>query len=260
MCILRSLVVLSLLLPSATLHAGEFEDIVFVGGQSNAKPQLADGVESALARADAFENLRVVVTRHGGTPIRFWLDEDLPTDHRRHPAQQKLKAPNWYEVDFKKSPGTPGPAAFLEKVFEEVEAAGRTPRLVGLVWFHGESDSENDGQVEVYRDRVEGLRGRLADDFHGGQPVPTVLVQVAVNEKYVPETFGTKDPERAGRIDRLRTIQAELAASSPTVAVVDSKPFERIDVWHVDWKSEPVSVLEELGIACGEALLELHGR
>lgn len=254
---LRALAFLLLLTPRAA--AQQPVDVVFVGGQSNAKPELADGVRAVLGADGRFENLRVVNKRHGGTPIRFWLDEGLPPDHRRSPARQKQAAPNWYQVDFMKAPGVRAPAAFLEKVFEEERAAGRAPRLAGLVWFHGESDSENDAQVAAYRDRLDDLRRRVSRDFAGGEAVPTVLVQVAVNEDFVPTSFGPRDPERVGRIDALRKIQAALAEEDATVAVVDSRPFERVDVWHVDWESEPVPPMQKLGEACGRALLGLHG-
>ncbi len=223
-------------------------------------PELADGVREVLEADGRFENLRVVNKRHGGTSIRFWLDEGLPADHRRHPARQELAAPNWYQVDFMKSPAVRAPAAFLEKVFEEERAAGRTPRLAGFVWFHGESDSENDAQVRAYRDHLDDLRARASRDFAGGEPVPTVLVQVAVNDTFVPTSFGPRDPERVGRIDALRGIQAAVAEEDPAVAVVDSRPFERVDVWHVDWKTRPVSPMQKLGRACSEALLGLDPR
>lgn len=243
---------------TAAAAAESFTDVVFVGGQSNAKSQLADGVEAALRASGRFENLRVCVKRHGGVPIRFWLDGDLPPGHRRHPAQKGLAAPNWYQVDFMKAEGTPGPAAFLERVFAEERAAGRTPRLAGLVWFHGESDSDHDKFVDAYRGRVAELRARVARDFRGGDPVPTVLVRVAVEEAFLPETFGPKDPARAGRVERISAVQAAIAAEDPRVAAVDSKPYQRRDVWHVEWETRPVSPLGELGEACGEALLGLH--
>ena len=84
-----------------------------------------------------------------------------------------------------------------------------------------------------------------------------MLVRIAATPDGVEEAFGEKDPERKRRIGEIADIQTSLADDEPLVAVVDSEPYERIDIWHVDRQTEPTSPLEKLGEECGKALLGL---
>ena len=182
--------------------AGEFVDVFIATGQSNAwgpaddglwfdsgsnNPtyEFGQGVASVLESSDKFSNPVVVLEGAPGQPLgQWWWDGN---------EQIVFNAPNvLYKLQFFDA-ANPG-VGTLDAKFQEIIAAGNTPRFRGLFWFQGENDGGYNGSSTpnpatpdaTYKVRWNGFVDQIAADVGSSDfnfVVNTVgMVDPAIND------------------------------------------------------------------------------
>jgi len=186
----------------------EVVDLYFVGGQSNANASLRDGVIAGMLDNPQFTNAQVVHQNHNGNPLREWLTLS---------GDQPVKGVN-YLNDFFNPDGT----GALQAAISSLIAEGKTPRLRGLFWFQGETDTTQQWHVDPYKARFQAMLSLIASEAGLDEPLPFVIAQVDADETKL------NNPEYWQRYNELRQIQLEIANESPVGAAVDTRLWPRV--------------------------------
>lgn len=129
-------------------------DVFFMGGQSNAKVDVAAGIADALRMSGQFDEPTVVWNRHSGQPIARWFDGG--------PRE-------FYDEDLFGQSGTYDQDGQIQGLLEkEINSAGGPHPFLGFFWWQGEADANASG---TYTTKFLGLMDQLATDL--GQAIGT---------------------------------------------------------------------------------------
>jgi hypothetical protein len=197
--------------------------VFFAGGQSNARPNWADGVASALydhyKDSSAFIVLNI---NHKGQPISKWAD-----GVRRSLYYDDYGYINETMYDFIKKPYV----------------------LRGMLWFQGESDADSVGSA-MYKERFTQLVGWLKEDF-GVQKLDVVLALIDMNQGREYDSLPKSEGVTREAIDLLRERQMEVATELGGM-YYDTRPYKRVDIWHMSNNEYP-----KIGYAMGSIMADL---
>ena len=210
-----------------------------VGGQSNAKPDWASGVERALRDSGRYENMLVVHAYHPGCGLYQWWEKDDPA--------------HLYLEDFFNEDNT----GLLETKLTGIEAAGDTWSFQGFFWLQGEGDTVPNATA-WYGHRFTTMLGQLQDDLAMDEPFPFVIGVIDANQSPEYDDDLAAMGKTREDIEAVRQVQFALAQAAPHGVALDTRGYRRGDVWHVsrDYRV-PLEerVIYQLGYDFGEAYL-----
>jgi hypothetical protein len=217
-------------------------DIVIVAGQSNARPQFAEGVSAALDASDRYDEPEVFHRFHSGNKIREWV------------AGSGLyePGPNYLE-DF----WSPEGDGDLQQRVAELEDRGLTWDIVGFVWFQGEADSAREYDRVPYPSRFLYMLNALEFHFGLDHDIPFVITLIDYNGDEDALANAYRTPED---IELTREMQQGIGDDAAVGAWIDSRPWPRLDLWHVGEHGHPSGVYapsEAFGSYAGASLLAL---
>lgn len=241
--ILRVLLACVLAFASVSARGGaDHVDIVIVAGQSNARPQFAEGVEAAIEGSGRFAAPVVFHRFHSGNKIREWVAG----------SGNYVPGPNYIE-DFWNPRGT----GDLQEYAALLDARDLSWDIVGFVWFQGEADSARDYDRIAYPARFLYMLNALRFDFELDHPVHFVITQIDFNGDVEALADAFRTPED---IELTREMQAGIAADSFVGTCADSRLWPRHDLWHLGDHAHPSGLYgpsTEFGRFAGETLLTL---
>lgn len=206
-------------------------DVFFVGGQSNAKPEFAHGIEEVLRASGRYPQLRVVYINHSGRMIACWWDVSANalapyylTDFLNPAYPAPVITP--LDRDASGKPKSINTKGALKTALDEIAAAGDTGRVSGFFWFQGETDAPVRLPVQTlefyrahYGAALTAMLARIAGDLNHGEPVPFALARIA-----------TGKGDRSDQICNyalISHVQQEVADASPVGVALDTETYTR---------------------------------
>jgi autotransporter-associated beta strand protein len=187
-------------------------DIFFMGGQSNAKFDVALGIQDVLTKSGQFNNPDVVWINHPGKQLMNWSDNQvagLPVQFPREFYDSDLFGlTGTYNKDFL-------PQGKLQKA---LSGYGGPHKFRGFFWWQGESDQMN-GTSFAYAARFLGMMNQLAADT--GQSIGTGPEQW---------TYHIALPDDVARsFETIRRAQIAMIDANPTQGTYfDTRPYPRL--------------------------------
>jgi autotransporter-associated beta strand protein len=207
-------------------------DVFFMGGQSNAKIDVAIGIEDALRKSGLFNNPTIVWNRHSGQAISGWLDSSTPRA--------------FYDEDLFGQSGSYDQDGQAQGLLEtEMNAAGAPRRFRGFFWWQGEADAT---ASSTYATKFQALMSELAADL--GQAIGT-----AADEW----TYHIALPDDVAQsYEAIRAAQTAMIDANATVSTYfDTRPYPRLGG---DDNPHPPQDLDYfVGVDMANQFLELRG-
>ncbi len=207
----------SLLFLSLNICHAAHINVFFAGGQSNARATWASAIENSLVDSGV-ENVMMVHDYHGGNWLGSWWNPytNSPSDN--------------YLNDFFNPAGT----GLLQQTLENITNNGDTFSFSGFFWFQGEGDQNGAAHRDRYVDNFVEMTNRLQFDISGEStrkfPIATALIDVSDYDLYLELALQSyPDPD----LNELRQFISAYADSNPDVVAVDSRGFDRYDLFHL---------------------------
>ncbi|MEA2069627.1 MAG: sialate O-acetylesterase [Verrucomicrobiota bacterium] len=206
-------------------------DVFFMGGQSNAKIDVAIGISDTLKKSGQFTDPEVVWIRHSGQAVSQWFDGVPRT---------------FYDEDLFGQTGTYDQDGETQGLLEtEINSAGGPHAFRGYFWWQGEADASATG---IYATKFLGMMNQLAADL--GQPIGT-----GTNEW----SYHIALPDDVAQsYEAIRAAQIAMVDSNETVSTyLDTRPYPRLSG---DTNPHPPQDLDYfIGIDMANRFLALHG-
>jgi hypothetical protein len=178
-------------------------DVFLVTGQSNAKIELARGIEDTLRASGRFPDLKVLWINHSGRSLATWYDNGPKAN---------------YAADFFSTDGSG--SGLLESA---MSGDGGPHTFRALFWFQGEADMQPDG-LQKYHQRFTGMLDRLSQDLGKGPEFAKsgLRYHLALVDRQ------DADPEA------IRTVQRKMVADhSAHAGLIDTRDYVRWDGLHI---------------------------
>jgi len=211
-------------------------NVFFAGGQSNAKVAWSSAIAAGLQEGYG-STLVMAYTNHSGTALSQWFTTTPQV---------------YYSSDFWNASGT----GFLQSQIRAITNAGDQAVFRGVFWFQGESDTGDAGSMVAYTNRFKAMMAQLKQDFAITNDVRFCLAIIDGN----PDPFYDDPANTGGRtrtdIDTLRTNQIILC-SDPLGSYVDTRGYERSDLWHL--KTSSPDEVSRAGLAMSAAYTNKFG-
>lgn len=208
------------------------DDVFFMGGQSNAKIDVAAGIADTLRVSGQFNNPRVVTIRHSGQPISRWFSSGTPRE--------------FYDQDFFGLTGTYDQDGLPQGLLQTALASPGGPHAFrGFFWWQGEADANLSA---AYSANFLGLLDRLVADT--GQTRGTGPNQW---------TFHLALPDDVARsYEAIRAVQIDFANQNASAGTYfDTRPYPRLNGDTNPHPSEEIDYF--IGVELARQLLALRG-
>ncbi|MBB6429701.1 AAA family ATPase [Algisphaera agarilytica] len=130
------------------------------------------------------------------------------------------------------------------EAWESLLEEGLNPRLAGIIWYQGESDTSlNNPDPHAYSQQLQTIFELISDELNDGQPAPKTIVRIR------PATEPNHSNDHV-----IRQLQVQVAQADPMATWINTDDLHQIegDAWHVNGQS-----LLTLGDRAAEALLTL---
>ncbi len=211
-------------------------NVFFAGGQSNAKVAWSSAIATGLQEGYG-STLVMAYTNHSGTALSQWFTTTPQV---------------YYSSDFWNASGT----GFLQSQIRAITNAGDQAVFRGVFWFQGESDTGDAGSMSAYTNRFKAMMAQLKQDFALTNDVRFCLAIIDGNpDPFYDDPVNTGGRTRAA-IDTLRTNQIVLC-SGPLGSYVDTRGYERSDLWHL--KTSSPDEVSRAGLAMSAAYTNKFG-
>lgn len=210
-------------------------DVFFMGGQSNAKVDVAIGINEVLLASGQFHNPLVVQINHGGTAISHWYSNGIPTE--------------FYDMDLFGVTGTYDQDGQAQGKFQRaLNSYGGPHKFRGFFWWQGEADSGT--SASVYPTQFLGLMNKIAAD--SGQSIGTGANQW---------TYHIALPDTANHIyETIRNIQIAMINTNSTKGTYfDTRPYPRLPGNNPPNPHCSEDLDYYIGVEMGKQFLAMHG-
>lgn len=206
-------------------------DVFFMGGQSNAKVDIAAGIEDVLRLSGQFDNPTVVWNRHSGQAISRWFEGNA----REFYDEDLFGQAGAYDQDGK-------PQGLLES---EIWSEGGPHPFRGFFWWQGEADAS---ASESYAPKFLGMLNQLASDL--GQSMGTDssgwTCHIALPD------------DLARSYEAIRDAQIAMVEENASVATYfDTRPYPRLSP--TDNPHVPQDLDYFIGVDMANQYLAFHG-
>ncbi len=212
------------------------KNVFFAGGQSNAKASWGAAIASGL-RAGYGSNLVMVHVNHSGEAMDRWFTT-LPRAN--------------YSNDFFNASGT----GALQAQIQAITDAGDEAVFQGFFWFQGETDTGSTASMDAYTNRFSAMMAQLKTDLALTNDVHFTMAIIDGNPDPVYDDPANTGGRTRADIDYLRARQIGIS-SSPNGSYVDTRGYERSDLWHV--KTSAPDDLSRLGLNMSIAFTNAFG-
>lgn len=196
--------------------AAEEIDLFIVTGQSNARVQYANGIDSGIRAIGRYDNPIVFNATRSGNWLFNWVADG---------AGGYVAGPNFTEDLW-----APDGSSALQQFIADLESDGDTVVVRGFFWWQGEGDTGGTIARTVYSEKLQWMIQELWSAY-GEFDILFTLIDYNPDELDELMNIG-RTPEDVEAIrDQLRDAAEQLGGT-----VHDSRPYPRSDLWHVsDW-------------------------
>ncbi|MBZ0172919.1 MAG: sialate O-acetylesterase [Phycisphaerales bacterium] len=239
---LHRLALCSLLL-AASAAAQDHHDIFIVAGQSNARPQFAEGVFDEIIASGRYDNPLLFHRFHNGERMNRWVAGSTGAHWLRE----------HFLNDFWNFLGD----AELQTLTDQFDALGHTWDIAGFFWFQGEADSGSNEERNRYTSRFFHMLNSLEARFGLDHDIPFVITAIDYNGDDIWLAKMNRTPDD---IEHMRQIQFSIGDDVPYGVTFDSRGWPRLDLWHVGDFFDPrgqYGPAIDIGAAEARAFLEL---
>ena len=204
---------------SMNVAQAEVVPVFLAGGQSNAKIQWANAIETEL-RAIYHPKAEVVHSFHPGDWLGQWSSDGVPQG-------------NFTEDSAK-----------VAITMESIREAGDTPVFRGIFWFQGEGDTGSSVSIGLYKNRFRDMVSWYQLEY-GESPCVCIMVIDAI----LPWAGRNQQ-----NVDAMRQVLMDIGEPRPNVSRVDTRGYERSDPVHLT-----IPALEVLGVNAARAFTYTYG-
>ena len=247
---MRTLQALSVCALSAAIiipaSAQAHHDIIIVSGQSNARPQYAQGIITALQADGTLDNPLLFHRFHSGNRMKMWVDGEPGS----YVITENFLADFW----------NPAGDSDLQQFTDDLDANGETWDIDAFFWFQGEGDSGSAYHRDRYSGRFFYMLNRIEAEYGFNHDIPFIITAIDYNGDDQTLADNGRTPED---IEDMRAVQFQIGDAVPYGGTYDSRGWPRIDLWHVGSYTDPRGLygpVIDLGAEEALAFLDLPDR
>ena len=243
---MRTFQLLSLCALGAIANAQTHHDIVIVSGQSNARPNYANGIFDRISSSGTLDSPLLFHRHHSGNRLDRWISGT--------PGSYTL-AENFLN-DF----WNPDGGSDLQQFVAGIEADGDTWDIAAFFWFQGESDTGSAYQRSLYFGRFFYMLNTIEAEYGLDHDIPFIVTAIDYNGDDQALADIGRTPQD---IEDMRAVHFEIGEGVPYGATFDSRGWPRLDLWHVGSHDDPRGIygpVMDLGSDEADMLIALPPR